>query len=136
MVRCRAVWAQPHTPSSGYGFRLTLLVFGLVAAVGGLAQAWSVYAGLAFTEVGLILIPTLLAARLLVPPDDSSASGSGPGPWRRLGWRRPRPSALHGMLAGAGVGLLASGMGEGGSGKGRGVQFRASVFGFVRKAGC
>ena len=109
VVGSTAVWQEPHPPSSRYGFRLILLVFGLVAAVGGLAQAGSIYLGLAFTEVGLILAPTLLAARLLVPRFDPAATDPV-SLWRRLGWRRPGPSPLQGLAVGVGVGLLASGM--------------------------
>lgn len=95
--------------ASGYGFRIVLLVFFLVLTVGALVQSWSVYAGLALTEIGLILVPTLLATRFLLrrgealPPEPAA-------PWRELGWRLPSPSPLRGVVAGAGVGLLASGM--------------------------
>jgi membrane protease YdiL (CAAX protease family) len=87
-------------PSARQGTALVFLVLLLLVTAGVGAQGWAVYPGLLFTEVVLLLLPTLAACRRL----DLS-------PRQVLGLRNPTPGRpLPAVAAGAGIGVLSFAM--------------------------
>jgi len=80
-------------PSPGHGLNLLLSIFLLLLTLGVTAQSISVYPGLLFTELVLLLVPVLMACRYLGLPVRSTLM-LAPGP----------PGA---GLAAAGFGMLA-----------------------------
>ncbi len=87
-------------PTPSQGMALVFWVMILLVTAGMAAQGVSVYPGLLLTEVGLLLVPTLLACRRLGLP-----------PAEVLGLRPPAvPPPAAAVATGAGMGLLAFGM--------------------------
>ena len=87
-------------PTPRQGTALVFLVLLLLVTAGVTAQGWSVYPGLFFTEVVLLLLPTLAACRRLDLPPGSV-----------LGLRDPAPGRpLPALATGAGIGVLSFAM--------------------------